>query len=514
MTQNSYLSKLAYLSKLDKARQATQDKQDVSSLTLPDINDWLQGYYYLPETRRPIQLQWHQKDILTEFTRRTPNGHFVWTTLLYSTIKKSGKTALNGGYCQWAAENWGHFQEVYTTGNKLEQAQERAFAKVIMSLTLSRRGSRKENDDVPWYIQATKLTHKPTGSFIKAIPIADEGEAGANQSLTSWTELWGYTHEASTRFWEEMQPVLTRPLSQRFVDTYAGYTNESDLLWSIWELGLTGEKLHPDLPLYGVKDAGLCAYIDTGLEARRMSWQLGELGAKYYTQAELSERPHNYRRLHLNEWVESINALVEMPIWDALALDTMPKVNWVVIAIDASRTNDCTALCVVSRIGDITYILETWIWTPSPEHEMDYQLTVVPAIEHIMQRYTVAKIAYDPWQLEDTMLQMSKQYRRIPFEAFKQDTPRLEADTAFVAKINQGQIRHNGDLGLREHIQNADGKENVDKDTIRIVKRTADKKIDAAVAASMGVQVAGEIANTYRAPARFRATLKDSTRQW
>jgi phage terminase large subunit-like protein len=211
--------------------------------------------------------------------------------------------------------------------------------------------------------------------------------------------------------------------------------------------------------------------------------------------------------------VDSVNALVEMPIWDALAYEQKPVASWVVVAVDASRTNDCTALCVVCRIGNLTYILETWIWTPDTAHEMDYQQTVVPAIEHIMQRYQVARVVYDPWQLADTMLQMSKTHRRIPFLPFDQGQARVEADTAFVTKINQGRIRHDGDPTLREHIQNADGKEYGDKDALRIVKRESIKKIDAAVAASMAVQAAEEVAGTYKPPAKIRAKLT-STGKW
>lgn len=502
-----------------RAIKEKQDKPiavDAHLIELPDINDWLQEYYFIPETRRPIRLEWHQRDILSAFTERLDNGRFRWTTLLYSTIKKSGKTAINGGYCQWAAENWGMYQEVYTTGNKLDQAQGRAFAKVEMSLKLSRRGSENKRADVPWYIQRTRLLHKPTESFIEPIPIADAGEAGANQSLTSWTELWGYLLEHARRFYEEMQPVPTRALSQRFIDTYAGYKNESELLWEIWDLAMSGEKLHPDLPLYGVADAGLIAYIDTGEAARRMPWQKGVEGRKYYLNAEKSERPHNYNRLHRNEWVDSVNALVEMPIWDALAYapEQKPKPSWVVIGIDASRTNDCTAMVVACRQGELTYLLETWVWTPSSSHEMDYQKTVVPAIEHVMGRYQVAKVVYDPWQLADTMMQMAKQYRRVPFAEFKQDGARLEADTAFVAKINQGLIRHDGDETLRAHIQNSDGKDNGDKDAVRIVKREEKKKIDAAVAASMAVQAAAVVAGDWKPPAKIRAKIKKAGNTW
>ena len=304
---------------------------------IPDIVDWAQDSFFVIETGRPIVLMPHQKDILHLMTERRQDGYFRWQNLIYSTIKKSGKTTISALYARWAAETWGAYQEVYNLGNKLKQAKERAFKAARRSIELA--PPRIKND---WDIQETKLTHHTSGSVIEALPISGAGEAGGNQSLTVWTELWGFQYDDALLMWDELKPVLTRPLSQRFVDTYAGFEGISDLLWQMWQQSLAGERLHDELPVYGNEAAGLCAYIDQGTAARRMPWQLGAVGQAYYAEQELTERPENYQRHHLNYWATSTSQLINIALWDRLEYEQRPKFDEVVIGVDASVSGDCT----------------------------------------------------------------------------------------------------------------------------------------------------------------------------
>lgn len=453
------------------------------STTLPNIVEWAEKNFYIIETRQPIVLQPHQRDILRIFTEQKPDGSFKWTTLMYSTIKKSGKTTISALYARWAAECWGEFQEIYNLGNKLQQAQGRAFRKITQSLTMLNVPQEHRSQ---WDVQKTILTHKPSGSFIQALPISDKGESGGNPSLTVWTELWGFEHEDARRFWDELQPVATRKLSQRFIDTYAGYTGESELLQDIWNLAKSGEPLHDSLPLYGVESAGICAYIDTGVEARRMAWQTPD----YYQQQELIERPSNFSRLHLNEWVEPETGFLEVAEWDALAYAEKPKtIGRVVIGVDASVSGDSTAAVAVCLDGNNVFELETWIFEPPKNGKIDYETTLKPALVDMLRRYRTWAVVYDEYQMHDFMTQFGKLHRGPEYVAFGQGSPRIDSDTALLKRIQQGQLKHSGNDKLRQHIQNANAKEIGDGKAIRIVKRSPEKKIDAVICLSMASYV-------------------------
>lgn len=353
---------------------------------MTDIVDWAAQNFYIQETKAPIELMPHQAEILRIFTEQEADGSFRWTTLLYSTIKKSGKTTISGLYARWAAENWGAGQEIYHVGNKLRQARERAFSKIRWSIRYAPSPVKAR-----WHMTQDRLTFTDaTGqeSFIEALPINDAGEAGGNPSLTVWTELWGFKREEERRFWEEMQPVPTRLLSQRFVDSYAGYQGESVLLWELWQAALKGELLHPTLPIYGIEKLRLAAYIDTGLAARRMGWQMGKAGQEYYARVEASERPLNFRRLHLNEWVQSQGSLIEMAVWDQLVnpdVENPPTPSaknkgrmLVTIGVDAAVSGDSMAAVAVTERDGVVIELETHIWQPDPKKTMVNWILPIP----------------------------------------------------------------------------------------------------------------------------------------
>lgn len=487
--------------------EMTGQNEPVGGEVLPDIVEWAEENFYIIETKRPIVLEPHQKDILRLITETLPDGTFKWRTVLYSTIKKSGKTTISALYARWAAETWGPYQEVYNLGNKLKQAKDRAFKTARRSIELAPPHIKDQ-----WDIQATRLTHLPSGSVIEALPVSGAGEAGGNQSLTVWTELWGFEYDEALLFFDELKPVLTRRRSQRFMDTYAGFEGESELLWDIWQNGLAGERLHPDLPIYGNEALGLIAYIDTGVEARRMPWQRGAVGKRYYQEQEKTENPINYKRHHFNEWATSQDVLIQMPLWDRLQEDVSEYVvkhqvrkTPVVVAWDASVSGDCTAGMVVTYIPteDKVVELEAYIFHPPSGGEIDYHETIKPVMLDLNERYDIIHVTYDPYQLHDFMTQLAKlpDFGSVEFSKFEQGADRLRSDSALVSRIKQGNLAHSGNVELRKHIQGADGKVSGNEKSIRIVKRSNKHYVDGAVALSMAAWVISEVMEIhYTAP--------------
>ena len=309
--------------------------------------------------------------------------------------------------------------------------------------------------------------------------------------MTVWTELWGFQHDDALLMWDELKPVPTRPLSQRFVDTYAGFEGVSLLLWSLWQQGLAGEQLVPDLPVFGNAEVNLLAYIDTGEAARRMPWQRGEEGRKYYQEEEKQELPENFTRHHLNEWTTSQSALINIALWDKLEIEGLKgkRGQSVILAADASVTGDSTALAVLAydHTTDTVQELETHIWEPPKNGKMDYTVTLEPEIYRCLKFYKVLGIAYDAYQLHDLMTRLRKDLRKDEeyIYDFPQGQERVLADTALLQRIRQERYVHTDNNKLREHAQNADGKA-AGENAIRIIKRSTRHQVDGLVANSMG----------------------------
>ena len=464
------------------ARQEEVEPSVPSLLDLDlDVVGWMEERFYISYTKRPIVLEPVQKTVLDAFFERREDGRFKYQTGLLSTIKKWGKTSIAGAVQQWACETWRSFGEIYHMGNKLDQAKERGFKYTRQSIILS----PWVND---WDVTATKMTYLPNHSFIKALPVNAAGEAGGNQCLTTWTEMHGYKTEEDQRMYDEMQPVNTQPLSFRFVESYAGYKGESIVLWDIWEKAKKGERIHDEYPIYANEEAGIIAFIDQGVEARRMPWQQDP---EFYQRVETSERAVNFKRFHLNMWVESLNKFIEIALWEALEIDkpaSVEKIGHVIVGVDASRLNDTTAVVAVTKVEDTVIVLGCWVIDPQGK-QIDYAKQLKPILTNLIRKYRVTHVKYDQWQLDHFMMEMAKRHKRIKFEPVNQNMEQAQADTALEGRIKNATITYYNDMPgkdvLKKHLENANGKEEQDGDAVRIVKRNDEDKIDAAKALAM-----------------------------
>lgn len=535
-----------------------------------DIADWAESRFYIKETKRPIIFVLYQKAILRAMFQRLPNGMRRFHNGLWSSIKKTGKTTIGAVICRYFAETQTFGGEVLTIGNDLKQSIGREFKFVKDSIRFTpgaRRTSGKWVLPGQWICQGMKMECLLTDSTIEAISIDAAGEAGGAPDLTCWTELWGMTGTEVDEFWGEMTPVLTKPDSFRFVESYAGNSGESKLLEEQYNLGKSGRQLtNHELAEMGCRDvdgeryedmlwafeetqgdpgalvpvwihetAGLFMYWDEdepeGI-ARRMPWQKGERGEVYYREQALNIGVNQYTREHRNKWASSQGAFVPMESWDACREDLPPFLpenkEPCVFGVDAATTHDCFAIVATTRNpnrerdpairackkydpkmmgGTVDYSKpEAFLRCKiiggcaaghpllpnksevdprfQPEGEKDCEA----CRDNIMvPPYNVQMVTYDRYQLEDMMQRLRRELgvRCKPFDQIKE---RLIADHGLYMAIVQRKLAHDGNLELREHIENAASKTDTQESKMRIVKKAPDKKVDLAVAASMAVR--------------------------
>lgn len=517
------------------AERLTNAEHIRSALQSEDICDWAEREFFIPATSKPIKLFLFQKGILRWLTQRGANGRFRFSTVLYGTVKKSGKSTIGGLVARWVAEAQTRYGEVYTVGNDAKQARERGFKEARRSIELT-PGFMYGRRVLPgrWDVREASMRCHLTGSKIEAIAVDARGEAGGHPAFSLWTELWGYEHTDALRFWDEMTRDPTQPDSVRWVETYAGYDGESMLLYGLYEAAtkngrqitnrefaefvcrdVDGERYEdfllafaetngdPDafVPLYANDDGGIGAYWDSGPNARRLPWQ----DEDYYRQEEATLPPRAYRRLHFNEWVGAEGDFVPIEMWDACYDAELPELMpfdfpndrrssgpMCVLGLDAAATGDCFAAVLVTRHPadtKIPAIRKVKLWTPGDfvEKRIDFS-QVEEWIRQVCKAYNVVQICYDPYQLED-MMQRLKRERVAWCDAFDQGHDRLESDRGLYGRIMQMQIAHQNQPELRQHVANANAKLQKDEDSkMRIVKKATNRKVDAIVATSMAVQ--------------------------
>lgn len=175
---------------------------------IPAIADWGEKNYWIPpdagRKKSLIKLLPHQKIIMHLFFSQDVAEYFgtsSFQTIVFSTIKKSGKTALAGMVARWIAETWGAFGEVYSMANDLEQARGRIYAAALASIMLDPRYN-KQARGIPdlWRIIERQATHLPNNSTLRAVSADYKGEAGSNPVATLWC-VAGETEVLTKRGW-------------------------------------------------------------------------------------------------------------------------------------------------------------------------------------------------------------------------------------------------------------------------------------------------------------------------
>jgi hypothetical protein len=470
----------------------------------------LETYFYIPDPRDPftgeqfppgpIRLHPNQKRILRAALTKV-NGRFPYSTVLYSTIKKSGKTRVAAGIAAWFAATQGPYNEIYCLANDGKQSSDRILSAIKQAIHLN--PYLRES----WKVTATRIT-LPNGTFIEAIPCDPKGQAGSNPGLTVWSEMWGYAHTHKERLWTEMTIPPTRwGKALRLVESYAGYVGESNVLYDLYTVGVEGGRRHPaftapgDPPLYLNDAANMLAYWDKDEAARRMPWQRGAEGEAYYTSESIILPDAEFRRIHKNHWVEPLTKAIPIEWWDACQVSSLPPLGpraALVVGVDASVSGDCTALIGVTRQpGNRRKVAVRLcrIFTPPKGGKIDLTATVEATLREWREAYNITKVVYDEYQLHKMMTDLRREHL-FAIEDFGQQTPRSKADKQLRDVIQMRDIVHSGIPELREHIDNTESTPNPDK--FRFVKpQTVDKSgrarkakpIDGAVALSMATDI-------------------------
>jgi phage terminase large subunit-like protein len=327
-----------------------------------------------------------------------------------------------------------------------------------------------------------KITY-PNGARIEMVPIDPTGEAGGNDDMIVYSELWGWKSKAHQRMWSEMTLSPNKwGSAQRWIDTYAGITGESPILEQLYETGVVnGQRVWDDLEVY-VNDAA--RMLTVWVTQPMFPWQTKE----YYDQERGQLDPSEFDRMHGNKWTKSTEAFLPVEWWDDCAVDGLPDLHGrgVVMGIDAAVENDCFAVVIVSASHSmesqpVVQVRYCNVWTP-PEHGQINFAEVEQEILRLFKMYNIEEVAYDPYQMASMAQRMSD---NVFWKPFLQGAQRLIADKRLYDMIRDRKIQHTGQPILRQHLINADRKPEEDK--LRIVKRVQSKKIDAVVALSMAV---------------------------
>lgn len=454
-----------------------------------------------------------------------------YTLLVLSTVKKSGKTTLNGAiaaYLAFARAPAG--SEMYVFANSQEQSVGRVFAAVKYAVDMSPALREQCTSRLETMIRLQN------GSSIKALAAMHANIAGANPYYSGWTELWAYSHSLERRAWDEMTPPPTVRNAVRVVDTYAGYEGESTLLNSIEDNLRAAERLYTDgytlpatyldyardvaarepalepflmpdakgrrgelvyktpLPCYVDRAARTYGLWDEGEEARRMPWQRGPRGRQYYCEQEKDLLPGSFQRFHMNRRAKRGGQFVALTTWQMLekvAPWRQGDSYGVVLAVDAGTHDDHMSMVGGRLVGGTPEECYCRDWEPLPDARAGGRAVIAPSdalAEMVRLREVgmrIVAVAYDPYQFHDVALRAAGMGFKMV--EFPQGPRRLLADTFLRQLITGGGMRHTHNPVVDGAVGAADAVEEKgrsgDEKRFRIVKGSG--KVDPLVALSM-----------------------------
>jgi len=439
---------------------------------ITDPVEWIETNFLIPEGDGRLHLDGdYRSRCLCEILATDSEGNFKYSTVLWGDIKKSAKSTIAGAVAAWFC-NRQEWASVKVVANDLKQADSREAYYLRRAIQLNPE----------WAATTTQRGYTiewSNGSRIEAIPVDPKGEAGGNDDLVIFTELWAAKHQAAQQMWTELTLSPTKfGKSMRWVETYAGFVGESPLLERLYKQGVVeGRKLWDDLPVWVNDSARLFCLWN---EEPRLSWQTEE----YYNQEAATLIPEEFDRVHRNRWGQSTSAFVSAQWWQDCKVDALPEMRpneKMVIGVDAAVSGDCFAIVGVSRMADKRFAIRfVEVIYPPKGGKIDFD---IPKQILIDQKPKTWEFVYDPYQLHSMATDLYKKgYNINPFE---QGAKRLVGDKLLHDLIRNQQIVYDNTYPeLSKHILAANKKEEGDQ-KLRIVKRGDGSHIDAAVACAM-----------------------------
>ena len=380
-----------------------------------------------PETGKPFDLFPAQRAFFQHAWQLRDDGRLLYPEQCLGMPKKTGKSATAAMHLLTTTLLFGRFAEGYALANDLEQAQGRVFQAVKRICEVSPLLKREAD------ITQRVISFPQTGATITAIGGDYASAAGANPTISSFDELWGYTSERSRRLWDEMVMSPARKISARLVTTYAGFEGESTLLEELYKRGMALPSIGDDLR---AGDGLLFFWSHKPLAPWQSDAWLAEMRR--------SLRPNQFLRMIENRFVTTESSFVDMVKWDR-CVD--PRIGQVLndaalpvyVGVDASTKYDSTAIVAVTynQAAQQVRLVFHRIFQPSPDEPLDFEATIERTLLELRERFAVCRIVCDPWQMTSVMQRLLNQ--GLPIEEFPQSPANLTAASQNLYELIESQ---------------------------------------------------------------------------
>ena len=409
---------------------------------------------------------------------------------IYSSIKRSAKSTIGAALTVWGSTQLGppHMPPGdFLIASRTHLAAQSGVGRMVWGM-FEREPALMDLVDT---MTASEIRLK-NGNRIRVVAINAGAVAGTNMIMCVVDETWSFDQEAFLQFADQTGPIHSNPWSKRIQTTYAGWTGQSLFLERIWKLAEAGEWIHPDLPIYENREAGVIGYLDQGIEARRFPWQVGEEGERHYAQQRLRQRPTAYDQQDLNIWTSGEEAAFPPEQWAAIEDENHrcpapDKSIRLFVGVDLGWKSDASVVQSVYRGADgRLYGGPSGRWEAPRGQTLSLQV-VVDRMLQLRDGYTLQTVSFDDTQ--GVYMGQLLEAEGIPMESLPMSGKSLtRSTTALLAAVQDRQLVLYPDEQLRQEAMNVQLK--VTPNSVIFAKQTSSRKIDSIVALSFAVLAA------------------------
>lgn len=409
--------------------------------------------------------------------------------------------------------------EIYSAASTRDQASlvyGMAASMIRASPTLSKHVKIRDS--------VKRIIHPKSESFYRAISADAEGAHGFNAHGIVFDEI----HTMPDRnLWDVLDTstgARRQPLTIGI--TTAGHDRDS-ICWELhqYATGVRDGSIKDDsfyVAMFSAEFEDDWRSEDTWRKANPL---LGEAISLDYLREQCKRAEENpsfentFRRLHLNQWTEQEQRVIQMHHWDACQVDFSPSDYYgrrCYAGLDLSSTRDVTALVLVFPEDDGGVTVLPWFWIPKDNidqragqdkrqlqnyaaqghiettdgNEVDVIYLAARVVE-ICQDYDVAYLGFDPWNSTGVVQLMIEKgmpehcLTKMPqsFGTYNEPFKRL------LTLLPNRKFRHNGNTVLRWMAGNVAAKEDP-SGNLRPDKGKSADKIDGICATLMGMALA------------------------
>jgi len=423
--------------------------------------EFLEEYFLLEDTGKPIVLEPWQKDFLNELLVDRQDISLA----LLSATKKTGKSTLAAGIALYVLFCWQSPVEVLFIANSREQSKTLAYRK--LAYACENQPELKKSCTV---YKSGRVVVDSTGAVARCIPTKAKSVAGPSPSLIVWDEAWGLTDEDEA-LWTELTSIPTKR-SLTLVASYAGLEGQSPLLKRLYDLGKSKDK-PKDMLFFWSHNPRLSSWVTTEyLESQRKKLL-----------------PHQYQRLFGNVWGSGAGAFLSRQKWDLCYNPELKPLepgasDLVYLGLDMGLRRDSGVLVGTVKNGDNRYSLALFKqWRPRHGDEIELE-NVFEFLLTINAGYNVSGVWFDPRFLASISQRLRA--RGVNMVEVPPQSSSVSRCYEFLYQTVKGErFSHWNGPTLTDHIMNATA---VDGPSgIMLEKPSRGRKIDGAVSLALSL---------------------------